>query len=285
VTEFCAGGELWELCKFVGEPEYRAKVWFKQLIEAVSYMHRMGIVHRDLKAENVLLSAGLCTVKICDFGSARDVFNPHIRGASTVSNRKSFQHYVGTSNFLSPEAITNTENDFVSDIWSLGCLFYQVLCGIPPFVAGSEYLVYIRIRAADLQIPPRGLSQEAQSLIRSMVQNDRNLRPSLYEISSHEFFLNTPGDQLPDYNSDDNRVRKIIRAQSDDRIPEQLLGQSTYFEDRLDLAHTVKRWRDSSAPGTGLGTVEHLMDRVPELAGLKNFTQSTDTLDSIQTIS
>jgi len=275
VTEYCGGGELWELCKFVGEPEYRARVYFNQLIDAVGYMHRMGIIHRDLKAENVLLSTDLQVIKLCDFGSSRDVFNPHIRrtGSPVHTHRPStFEHYVGTPNFLSPEAISNTENDFVSDIWSLGCLFYQVLCGIPPFVAGSEYLIYIRIRANDLQIPSRGLSTFAHDLITSILRLERSARPSLSDIHNHKFFHNTPTTTVPDYIPDDLLVRDIVRG---NRVLEPHDNGSTYFEDRLDLARTVKKWKEMSAPGTGIAIMEHLVPHVPELASLKKMAYSS----------
>jgi serine/threonine protein kinase len=268
VTEYCSGGELWERCKFVGEPEYRAKVYFSQLVDALSYIHRMGIVHRDLKAENVLLSHDLQCVKLCDFGSSRDLFNPQITGSGTpnpISRESSFSHYVGTSNFLSPEAITNSENDALSDIWSLGCLFYQVLCGIPPFVAGSDYLIYIRIRAGDLQFPTHGLSESARLLIKSIIQLERSKRTSLESFKTHEFFRDCP-QLVPPYNDDDSAIRSIVRHNQP-----RLVGEtSQYFSDRLKLSETVAKWRESSAPGIGLAMVEHLIPHVPELQHLSN---------------
>ena len=273
VTEYCSGGELWELCKSVGEPEYRSQVFFRQLIDAVSYMHRMGIAHRDLKAENVLLTSDFQTIKLCDFGSCRDFFNPSITGSGTPSQRgPAFEHYVGTPNFLSPEAITNTENDCISDIWSLGCTFYQILCGIPPFVAGSEYLIYIRIRARDIQLPTRGLSKSAASLIDSILQLERTKRPTLSEILEHEFFHNTPN-HVPEYDSDDVSVRAIIR--NGVSAPDE--PQSQYFTDRLHLATTVKQWNEMSAPGTGTAIMEHLVPHVPELVALKKLSDSLPT--------
>lgn len=275
VTEYCSGGELWELCKSVGEPEYRAKVYFSQIIDAVWYMHRMGLVHRDLKAENVLLTSDLQTIKLCDFGSCRDIYNPHIRGSGTPNRTKrgsSFEHYVGTPNFLSPEAISNTENDCVSDIWSLGCTFYQILCGIPPFVAGSEYLIYIRVRARDIQIPSKGLSESAIALINFILQIERSERPKFPDILTHEFFQNLPN-RVPEYTSDDKLVRAIVR----NNAPVPSTHPSQYFSDRLALAHTVENWKGKSAPGTGIAIMEHLLPHVPELALLKQMSDELPT--------
>ena len=232
------------------------------------YMHRMGIVHRDLKAENVLLSGDLQSIKLCDFGSSRDLFNPQIKGSGTPSShsrQKSLTHFVGTPNFLSPEAISNSENDILSDIWSLGCLFYQVLCGIPPFVAGSDYLVYVRIRAGDVQIPPHGLSDPAHSLLKSIIQTDRSKRPPLATIKLHEFFHDIQP-LVPQYNYDDACIRSIVRQNQS--IKPDLTQKSQYFSDRYNLTETVAKWRDLSAPGKGIAMVQHLIPHVPELQSL-----------------
>merc|ERR1712118_440369 len=95
------------------------------------------IVHRDLKAENVLLGeCGNC--KLVDFGSAKDLWNPHIKGAGTKAWKAQLEGNVGTPNFMAPEVIDNKGSDHRSDTWSLGCMLWQLLTGLPPF--GSNLL-------------------------------------------------------------------------------------------------------------------------------------------------
>jgi serine/threonine protein kinase len=255
VTEYCGGGELWSVCANVGEPEYRAKVYFKQILEGLSYMHRMGIVHRDLKAENIFLTTDRQNIKLGDLGTSRDMFNPHIAGAGNSSSSGStLRHYVGTPHFLSPEAIENKENDYLSDIWSLGCLFYQVLVGLPPFVAGSEFLIYVRIRHGDLQFPKSGLSKLAIDLIRWIVVPDRLKRPSIDSIGMHAFFTDCP-QRVPPYNLTDTCIRsggyKLLELSC---ISESARG-------RIQLVKTVDEWKKISRIGTAI--LDHL--NAPEL--------------------
>lgn len=262
-TEYCPNGELWESCRRCGEPEIRAKFFFTQIIQGLSYMHRMGIVHRDLKAENILISKD-SVVKICDFGSSRDLFNPTMPCTSNADRRRiSFQHYVGTPNFIAPEALENIENDELSDIWSLGCLFYQVLLGIPPFVAGSEYLVYLRMRAEDLMFPSTGLSEEAINLVQSIVVHDREKRPSLGSIRTHRFFSNTP-EHLVDLTSEEETIKRIARDQSE--LDECVFTNNEYALGRLRMVGTVREWERLSLPGTGTEILDHL-NLPPNLLG------------------
>lgn len=259
-TELCQGGELWESCKRCGEPELRAKFYFAQIINALQYMHRMGIVHRDLKAENVFLSQNGQVVKIGDFGSARDLFNPQISGAGNKSIRASsaFQHYVGSANFLSPEALENKENDELSDIWSLGCLFYQVLVGIPPFAAGSEYLVYLRMQARDLMFPEFGISEIAEKLVESIVVHDRSSRPTLTDIRSHEFFTDVPS-SLPALTDEEIEIKRISLSETpitDEMIQERF--STEYAKNRLRMVKTVREWELKSQPGSGTAMLDHL---------------------------
>lgn len=261
-TEFCGGGELWNLCRRVGEPEIRAKVYFKQILNAVIYMHRMGIVHRDLKAENVFVSSNGQIVKLGDFGSSRDLYYHSVKGSgnNSSSNRSSmsFEHYVGSPNFLSPEAIENIENDEISDIWSLGCLFYQVLVGLAPFVAGSEYLVYVRVRARDLHFPP-GLSDSARNLVESILRLSRSERPPLSVIESHAFFVDT-ADHVSPLTETDHAVRRIAFDESIElsaNFIESYASLST-VRDRLKHVAVVREWERLSRPGSGTQILEHL---------------------------
>jgi serine/threonine protein kinase len=234
--------------------------YFSQILSAVSYMHRMGIVHRDIKAENIFLTRDLCQIKIGDFGTARDVFNPDITGAgnSTSGKRKTYTHFVGTPHFMAPEAIDDKENDEVSDIWSLGCLLYQMLIGIPPFVAGSQYLVFLRVKHRDLQFPEYGVPKRMQSLIDSILQVDRAIRPSVESLRSH--FPSVP--QLPPLSPTDLLIRSINRLDCVLEETDRLLAEPDP-PDRLRMLRTVLDWESKSREGAGTAMVDHL--NLPEL--------------------
>ncbi|CAK9069191.1 unnamed protein product [Durusdinium trenchii] len=92
MLEECLGGELWEVIKTVGCPVGRARHYLAQVVNAVSYLRQANIVHRDLKAENIMLTE-LGVVKLIDFGTAKDLENPHIKGSGNeVIENKSSDH-------------------------------------------------------------------------------------------------------------------------------------------------------------------------------------------------
>jgi len=104
VLEHCPGGELWDVVKDVGCEDRRARQWLSQVIEAVSYLRDARVVHRDIKAENVMLGAcGTC--KLIDFGTAKDLHNPQVKGSGTpgAPNKPPMEDHVGTVNFMSPQ--------------------------------------------------------------------------------------------------------------------------------------------------------------------------------------
>jgi len=192
--ELCPGGELWALARGSGCPERLARHYLAQLLEALAYLRDAGIVHRDLKAENVLLSAEN-RAKLVDFGSAKDLANPHVKGAGTVSFKRVLEDNVGTPNFMAPEVIRNKCSDFRSDVWSLGCTVFQVLSGAPPFGGGDLARVYSRALAARLAFPP-GIPGEARDLISRMVVTEPGARlgaASVRELRAHAFFACSPG--------------------------------------------------------------------------------------------
>eukprot|EP00416_Gambierdiscus_australes_P002621 CAMPEP_0171122408 /NCGR_PEP_ID=MMETSP0766_2-20121228/104936_1 /TAXON_ID=439317 /ORGANISM="Gambierdiscus australes, Strain CAWD 149" /LENGTH=354 /DNA_ID=CAMNT_0011585247 /DNA_START=69 /DNA_END=1133 /DNA_ORIENTATION=- len=189
VMEECKGGELWDLVKTVGCPEGLGRHYLAQVINGMEYLRQARIVHRDLKAENIMLS-GTGVVKLIDFGTAKDLENPHIEGAGNASRHKVFKDYVGTPQFMPKEVIENKCTDFRSDIWSFGCTMFQVLVGCPPFHGASEYLIFQRILGMDLQMPP-GVPSQARDLISRMVVQDPNARlgaNSLEEVRAHPYF-------------------------------------------------------------------------------------------------
>merc|ERR1712070_1367768 len=161
--EECLGGELWDSVKTVGCADPTARHYLVQLLNAIHYLRQARVIHRDLKAENCMISEG-GVLKLIDFGTAKDLENPHIKGSGNASRHKVFDDYVGTPQFMPPEVINNTCTDNRSDTWSLGCTIFQTLVGIPPFHAGSEYLVFCKIMDMNLKFPP-GINPDAKDLI------------------------------------------------------------------------------------------------------------------------
>ncbi|MFD0151736.1 tetratricopeptide repeat protein [Streptomyces sp. NPDC055721] len=119
-----------------------------QVADALAYTHRQGIVHRDLKPANIMrLADG--TVKICDFGIARlgtDMgFTSKLTGTGIA---------MGTPHYMSPEQIGGGEVDHRSDLYSLGCVLYELATGAPPFDMGDSWAILIGHRDT-VPRPPR----------------------------------------------------------------------------------------------------------------------------------
>lgn len=260
LTELCSGRELWSECMRYGLPESRVRYYFGQILSGVSYMHRMGIVHRDIKAENIFLTSDLSLVKIGDFGTARDIFNPDIEGSgnSTSGRRRTYTHYVGTPHFMAHEAIDNKENDELSDIWSLGCLLYQMVFGIPPFVAGSEYLIFLRVKHMDIQFPHAYMNESMKLIIRTILQSDRLLRLSICDLMSQ---FPDQQNHLPLLSDEDRIIRGINRSNHVVEDVKNLLATETNtpsLTQRLQILREILEWEQKSQPGAGTAMLDHL---------------------------
>ncbi|WP_328315956.1 serine/threonine-protein kinase [Streptomyces sp. NBC_00388] len=120
----------------------------RQVASALAYTHEQGIVHRDLKPANIMrLADG--TVKICDFGIARlghDIgFTSRLTGTGVA---------MGTPHYMSPEQIAGGEIDHRSDLYSLGCVLYEIATGAPPFDLDDAWGVLVGHRDTAPE-PPR----------------------------------------------------------------------------------------------------------------------------------
>src|SRR5262245_36692762 len=102
----------------------------REAAEALDYAHREGVVHRDIKPENVLLDAGHAMV--ADFGIARAVWAAGETKLTTTGT------VIGTPTYMSPEQVMGgRELDGRSDVYSLGCVLYEMLAGVPPFTGAT----------------------------------------------------------------------------------------------------------------------------------------------------
>ncbi|MEQ4209793.1 Stk1 family PASTA domain-containing Ser/Thr kinase [Actinopolymorpha sp. B9G3] len=128
------------------------------ICDALEYSHRAGIVHRDIKPANVMLTAD-GDVKVMDFGIARAVSTATQTAAMTQTGA-----VMGTAQYLSPEQVHGQSVDARSDIYSTGCLLYELLTGQPPFVGDSPVSVAYQHVQQDAR-PPSTLAPHLPAVV------------------------------------------------------------------------------------------------------------------------
>lgn len=185
ILEYAARGELYkELHRQPGArfPEDRSATYIASLAHALAYCHSKSVIHRDLKPENLLL--GLRgELKIADFGWS--VHSP--------ANRR--HTLCGTPDYLPPEMIEGREHDHTLDLWSLGVLTYEFLCGQPPFDCEELSDTYRRIRKVQVTYPPH-LSDDAVDLIRRLLVKEGKSRLPLAGVLRHPWIVKHAGPTL-----------------------------------------------------------------------------------------
>lgn len=176
--EYVEGGQMLDYIISHGKlKEKPARHFFRQLLSAVDYCHRNSIVHRDLKIENVLIDRE-GNVKLIDFGLS-NFFNP----------KDSLKTFCGSLYFAAPELLKG--NVYVGpevDVWSLGVIFYVLVCGRVPFDDKSLPVLHEKIKKCSFEIPT-DLSTECRHLLSRMIVGDPSQRASLAEVMHHPWTL------------------------------------------------------------------------------------------------
>nr|XP_049695128.1 serine/threonine-protein kinase fused [Helicoverpa armigera] len=157
----------------LNEEQVKKITW--DLVSALYYLHSHRVLHRDLKPQNVLLdSSG--RAKLCDFGLARIMTNAtHI-----LTSIK------GTPLYMAPELIEEKPYDHQADLWSLGCIVYELIAGQPPFCTMSIWQLVRMIRHKPVQWPSF-ISTEARSFLQGLLHKDPMKRMTWPEILEHPF--------------------------------------------------------------------------------------------------
>ncbi len=126
-------GDLTERRVFSVEDSLRV---FRSIVEAIAYVHSNGIVHRDIKDQNIKMTSG-GTAKLLDFGIAKDSASHNLTRAGGV---------IGTPNYLAPEQLEGQPSSPQTDIWALGVLLYKMLTGENPFNAEDLGGLHLQIK-------------------------------------------------------------------------------------------------------------------------------------------
>ncbi|KAB1267921.1 Serine/threonine-protein kinase Nek5 [Camelus dromedarius] len=189
VMEYCDGGDLMKRIKRQRGVLFREDQilsWFVQISLGLKHIHDRKILHRDIKAQNIFLSKNGMVAKLGDFGIAR-VLNNTMELARTC---------VGTPYYLSPEICQNKPYNNKTDIWSLGCVLYELCTLRHPFEGNNLHQLVLKICQAHVApISPR-FSRDLQSLISQLFEVSPPDRPSINSILKRPFLEKLIGKYL-----------------------------------------------------------------------------------------
>jgi eukaryotic-like serine/threonine-protein kinase len=181
VMEYVAGRTLRDILKTEGRlPARRAMEIAADVSAALDFSHRAGLIHRDVKPANVMITQ-TGAVKVMDFGIARAVAD----NSATVTQTA---NVIGTAQYLSPEQARGEQVDARSDVYSTGCLLYELVTGVPPFQGDSPVAVaYQHVRENPAMPSSRvpGLPRALDSIVmKALAKNPQNRYQSAAEMRS-----------------------------------------------------------------------------------------------------
>ncbi|KPA73212.1 putative protein kinase [Leptomonas pyrrhocoris] len=164
VMPYEQGGDLDELFLYLKERHkmpttHTLLLWFEQLLDALAFCHANHVIHRDIKPSNILVSEDTKMLYLADFGSSKTLDTSNVTST-----------FVGSPLWISPEVLMGTKYSFAADIWSLGCVFYEMATLRKPFSAPSfAHLVQQVTRGQIAPLPP-SVASEVREIVQSMLQ-------------------------------------------------------------------------------------------------------------------
>lgn len=177
IMQYCEGGDLSSYIKDMAARKLRIQEvqimsFIVQALQALQYIHQERILHRDLKSCNLFLMKKKSVLKLGDFGISR-MLEGSVEAAYTV---------VGTPYYMSPEVCENKAYTYKSDVWSLGCVLYELCMLKHAFFADNLLGLVYKIVSEKYEPIPRLYSQSLNSLIQRMLEKEAEKRPAVKDL-------------------------------------------------------------------------------------------------------
>jgi len=176
VMEYAENGDISnriEMHHRIGTRFEESELWsvLVQTLAGLKALHSLNIMHRDIKCANILINANN-QCKLADFNVSK-----------VVNAQEGFvRTQTGTPYYASPEVWSDMPYDLKSDIWSVGCVLYEMAALIPPFKGKNMHILFKKVCSADCKPLPNRYSAELREIIHMMLTPNPNLRPNVYQL-------------------------------------------------------------------------------------------------------
>ncbi|KAJ0251444.1 Mitogen-activated protein kinase kinase kinase 16 [Hirschfeldia incana] len=236
LMEYVSGGSLHDLIKKSGGklPEPVIRSYTRQILKGLSYLHERGIVHCDLKSQNVLVEENGVVCKIADMGCAKPV---------------SKSGFSGTPAFMAPEVARGEEQRFPADVWGLGCTVIEMMTGSAPWgelndVVAAMYKIGFSGESPEI---PEFVSEKGKDFLMGCLEKDPKQRWTVEELLKHPFL-------------DDKDEESLLQSSSS---PSTVLDQRFWSLCETSKSHSLSM--DNEDPFADY--VESPADRIEQLGG------------------
>ncbi|KAJ3326764.1 camp-dependent protein kinase catalytic subunit [Blyttiomyces sp. JEL0837] len=218
--EYCDGGSLARLIQRVGPiPTNVCLRVSMQIAMALEYLHEKGVIHRDIKPLNILMTRE-GVVKISDFGISKQLTDklPYHKGSKMST--------IGTTYYMAPDMVSKAGYSAKVDIWSFGCCVLEMITAARPWTTMTQYQVAFQLKSNKKPPIPSNLPDEFKNIIESCFEIDPNLRPTAAQILLDDSYI---GIENPwDYNFQDwyeeakikrdiTRAAEILKAKGESK--------------------------------------------------------------------
>lgn len=234
ITEYCSGGDLGQKIRYLkknGEKlsEERINYWFTQLLSACYYLHSNKILHRNIKPGNIYLKNG--NIKLGDFGISR-----------ILEGMEDANTFIGTPYYMSPEVVQNQRYNTKSDIWSIGCVLYELASFQRPFVGDGIFDIFNSIINEEAPSIQNLYSKELNRILKMTLIKEPLDRPTSKDLLYESYIA-------------DNVKATIKRSVENSHTPERIaalinslaaIGEEVHdesfgeFDDKSTLRSTPK---------------------------------------------
>ncbi|KAI0565303.1 Calcium-dependent protein kinase [Gracilaria domingensis] len=226
VIEYMAGGELFDIIADQGHlSEQSASIVMRDIIKGIEYLHDIGVVHCDIKPENILCKSKQWpyNVKLCDFGLA-NFFDKH--------NNNSMTETIGTPGYVAPEVVRRQPYGPPVDMWACGVVLYVMLSGRMPFYGRDDIQCLRRTANGEYSFPQReweDVSEDAKSLVRSLLQIRPELRLTAKAALQHRWLARPETLNTVPLQNDLSQIHSRVRRK---------------FRKAVTIARTIEKMKD-----------------------------------------